>query len=196
MVHVYFAPIFEGVMEPVFPPRRQKQLEETKNDRCRRQRYSVWKLLQYGLRHSLDLDPEQLEFSLDDRGRWSCDRCFFSLSHSDGAVAVAISDAPVGIDVEGMDRSLHPALPGKILTAPEQTEFAALDERQQKQYLLEKWCCKESRFKWQEAAKAEGAAEKTCAGTVTVAGQDCCYAVTAKKKGQLRLLVLEDDLWN
>ena len=196
MVHVYFASVFEGVMEAVFPPRRQAQLEETKNENCRRQRYSVWKLLEYGLRRSLGRTMEQLDFSLDDRGRWSCDQCFFSLSHSGNAVALAISDAPVGVDVEDLQRSLHPALPGKILTEPEQGEFAALDEGRQNKYLLEKWCCKESCFKFREAAKVEGTAEKTCAGTVTVAGQVYCYAVTTKNKVQPKLFVLEDDLWN
>lgn len=196
MVHVYVAPVLEGRMETVFPPERQKQLEETKNENHRKQRYSVWKLLQYGLRHSLGLSAEQPEFSLDDRGRWFCDRCFFSLSHSDGAVAVAISDAPVGVDVESLQRSLHPALPGKILTASEQAAFAVLDETKQKQYLLEKWCCKESLFKWQEAANADRPAEKPCVGTVTVAGQDYCYAVMKNKREQLRLFVLEDMEWN
>lgn len=195
MVHVYFAPVLEGVMEKVFPPRRQAQLEETKNHRSRRQRYTAWKLLQYGLRHSQGLDPEQLEFFLDDRGRWSCDRCFFSLSHSGDAVAVAISDAPVGIDMESLQRTVHPALPGKILTGSEQTEFAALEEPQQNQYLLEKWCCKESLFKWKEAVKTNQPAE-ICTGRVTLGQQAYCYAVATTKKEQLRLIILEDIPWN
>ena len=87
---LYIAAVPAGEMGEVFPPRRQAQLEGTKNIPHRRQRYFVWKLLEYGLRQSLGLSMEQVGFSLDDRGRWSCDGCFFSLTHSGGAVAVSI----------------------------------------------------------------------------------------------------------
>jgi phosphopantetheinyl transferase len=194
-VDLYIASIPDGEMGKVFPPRRQAQLEETGNETHRRQRYFVWKLLEYGLRRSLDLDLEQLALSLDDRGRWSCEECFFSLSHTKGAVAVAVSQAPVGVDVERLDRKLHPSLPKKLLTEAEQGAFASLDGAEQSRYLLAKWCKKESLFKWQEAAACEPK-EEACAGTVTVAGQAYCWAAATEHPTQLRIYTLEDAQWN
>lgn len=190
---LYIAAVPAGEMSEVFPPRRQAQLEETKNIPHRRQRYFVWKLLEYGLRQSLGLSMEQVDLSLDDRGRWSCDGCFFSLTHSGGAVAVAISDAPVGVDLERLDRKLHPGLPKNVLTAAQLQEFAALPEIRQKTYLLEKWCEKESLFKWKEAAPA-AEPPRPCTGTVSVAEQEYCYALVTEAPHRL-ILLKEKDLW-
>ena len=195
IVDVYIAPIPAGEPGEVFPPQRQAQLDETKNAQHRRQRYFVWKLLEYGLRQSRGLDMNRLEFSLDDRGRWSCKECFFSLSHTKGAVAVAVSHAPVGVDLECADRKLHPSLPGKLLTDGERSAFAAMDARAQNRYLLEKWCKKESLFKWQEAAAGEPKAQP-CTGLETVAGQTYCWSVMTDDPTQLRILKTEDDIWN
>lgn len=190
---LYIAAVPAGEMGEVFPPRRQAQLEETKNIPHRRQRYFVWKLLEYGLRQSLGLSMEQVDLSLGDRGRWSCDACFFSLTHSGDAVAVAISDAPVGVDLERLDRRLHPGLPKNVLTAAQLQEFAALPENQQKTYLLEKWCEKESLFKWKEAAPS-AEPPKPCTGTVSVAEQEYCYALVTEAPHRL-ILLKEKDLW-
>jgi len=124
--------------------------------------------------------------------------------------AVAISDAPVGVDIEVLDRPLHPGLPKKILTPGGQAEFAALEEIRKQPYLLQKWCEKESLFKWREAAKKsvilrsrkatknpqhlpcraiDGGPSLQAAqddrnfchtGTVTVAGEVYCYAVATQ----------------
>ena len=195
MVDLYIAPVTEDAMETVFPPERQEQLEETVNEDHRRQRYAVWKLLEYGLLRSLGKTMEQLEFTLDQRGRWSCPTCYFSLTHSGVGVAVVISDAPVGVDMESLQRTVHPALGQKILTEAEQVEVSTLDEAGKNRYLLEKWCCKESLFKWKEAVKTNQPAE-ICTGRVTVAQQAYCYAVATTKKEQLRLIILEDTPWN
>jgi len=210
VVDLYIAPIRWGLMDGVYPPRRQAQLEAIKEETHRRQRWAVWKLLEQGLFQSLGLAMEQVEFSLDDRGYWFCKECFFSLSHSKHAVAVAISDAPVGVDIEVLDRPLHPGLPKKILTPGGQAEFAALEEIRKQPYLLQKWCEKESLFKWREAAKKsvilrsrkatknpqhlpcraiDGGPSLQAAqddrnfchtGTVTVAGEVYCYAVATQ----------------
>lgn len=190
MADLYIAPIPQKPVGPVFPPQRQAQLDETVNEAHRRQRYFVWKLLEYGLRHSLGLSMKQLNLTLNDRGRWSCPECCFSLSHSANAVAVAISKTPIGVDLERLDRTIHPALAKKLLTP---SELAALEESEKGPYMLKKWCIRESLFKWQEAAASTQPKEKPCTGTVTVAGQDYCYAVVADEPH--RLLQKEDFTW-
>lgn len=190
---LYIAAVPAGEMGRVLPLRRQAQLEETRDLAHRRQRYFAWKLLEYGLRQSLGLSMEQVGFSLDDWGRWSCDACFFSLSHSADAVAVAISDAPVGVDLEKLDRKTRPGLERKILTAAQLREFHALPESRQAAYLLGKWCERESLFKWKEAAPAMEP-PRLCAGTVSVAEQDYCYALVTEAPHRL-ILLKENDLW-
>lgn len=191
----YIAPVPEGKIGPVFPPRRQAQLDNTINENHRRQRYFAWKLLEYGLRKSLDLVMEQMDFQLDERGRWSCPECFFSLSHSGGAVAVAISGAPVGVDLEEMTGKTHPGLAKKILTQAQLREYMALEEASQKRLLLENWCLRESLFKWREAAPMAVQPPKSCTGTVTVAGKEYSYALVSEQPHRLFLLK-EDDAWN
>ena len=181
MADLYIAPISEEIRCRLYPPRRQQQLEETKDAAHRLQRYSVWKLLEYALHHSFGLSPEQLEFSLDHRGRWSCKECFFSLSHSRDAVAVAVSRSPIGIDIEALDRPLHPGLPQKILTPAQLAVYATLAESEKHSYLLQRWCAGESLFKWLEAA-GQQPAPATHTGTVTVAGKHYCYAVTTQEE--------------
>lgn len=141
VVDLYTAALPDGPVGEVYPPQRQEQLEQTGHEGLRKQRYYVWKLLEYGVHRSLGLKIQDLHFHRDDRGKWSCRECFFSLSHTDGVVAVAVSKKPVGVDIEALDRPVNPKLGDKILTASEKLQQTT------ERYLLEKWCAKESLFK-------------------------------------------------
>jgi phosphopantetheinyl transferase len=127
----------------------------------------------------LGLSLEQLRLTLHGSGRWSCEECFFSLAHSGQAVAVAISDAPIGVDLERLDRRVNPSLSRKILSPRQQEAFSLLDSSRQSRYLLETWCIRESLFKWREAASKDQPEPPSLTGTVTVAGQDYCYGVVS-----------------
>ncbi len=144
---LYIAPIPDAPLGKVFHPARQALLDATVNETMRRQRYYVWKLLEYALRNSFGLQPETIRFSVDENGKWTCPDCYFSLSHSKAAVAVAVSHSPIGVDIESYDRTVTPGLHRKVLTDAELKEYDRLDKGQQPQYLLEKWCAKESLFK-------------------------------------------------
>ena len=180
MADLYIAPVPAGSMESLFPPQRQAQLEATKDQGHRRQRYGVWKLLEYALSQSLGLELRRLQLTLDDRGRWSCQECYFSLSHTDEAVAVAVSRQPIGIDIERLDRPLHPSLPSKILTPDQLAEYTALAEAEKQPYLLQRWCAKESLFKWQEAAQPPAPPAQT--GIISIGGKAYCYAVVTQEE--------------
>jgi phosphopantetheinyl transferase len=127
---------------------------------------------------------------MDENGKWSCGDCFFSLSHSRRAVAVAVSRKPVGVDIESLDRPMSAGLPGKILTAAEQAEYAALPEDSRLSYLLQAWCAKESLFKVGEDKQFRPTALDTAGvrtGTVTVSGHPYCYAVATDTPEKLRI---------
>ena len=85
--------------EAVFPPARNAWIEAAPDPETRRARYAVWKLLERGIDRSFHLRMEELEFT-ETRGKWSCDRLCFSLSHSGSFAAAAVSTAAVGVDVE------------------------------------------------------------------------------------------------
>lgn len=88
--------------EKLFPEERQAEVDEAKTPKTRAEKYSVWKLLQHALQHAFGVAMEELSFQKDDFGKWTCDKFFFSLSHSNGVACVAVSDATVGVDLENV----------------------------------------------------------------------------------------------
>ena len=92
-----------GSLNTVFPPERQAEIERVNNARSKREKYAVWKLLEKALYRSLGLRIEDLSFKKRRDGKWTADGVEFSLSHSKGACAVAVSSRPVGIDIENAD---------------------------------------------------------------------------------------------
>ncbi|MBO4432607.1 MAG: 4'-phosphopantetheinyl transferase superfamily protein, partial [Clostridia bacterium] len=87
-------------IEPVYPPERQKEIAECKNEKLKLSKYADWCLLKEALGNSFHLDFNSLNFSKTKNGKWLTDGVFFSLSHSGNLVAVAVSNMPVGIDIE------------------------------------------------------------------------------------------------
>lgn len=191
LVDVYIAALGNGPVGKVYPPARQERIDGSAGEHQRRQRYFVWKLLAYAMEKSFGIGLEEQTFSVDENGKWHCGACFFSLSHSRDAVAVAVSDRPVGVDIEGLERTPAPGLEKKILTEQEHLAWISLDEMQKKTYLLEKWCAKESLYKAGLCEKFSPrqieTEEYTVTGTVTVAGQAYAYAVATQQPEQLQI---------
>lgn len=191
VVDLYLAAIPDTPADTVYPPQRQAQIDATANEKLRQERYYVWKLLEYALQRSFGKKMTDLHFSKDDGGKWSCKEYFFSLSHSHGAVAVAVSRKNVGVDIESLQRPMSPGLPDKILTATERAEYDTLPQEAQLPFLLGKWCAKESLFKaGSETAflpnRLETDRNLRC-GTVTIAGAPFCYAVATETPEKLRI---------
>ena len=107
---LYIASIPDAPIDTISLAARQALIEKTVNEPMKRQRYYVWKLLEYALKNSFLLQPETIAFSVDENGKWSCPDCYFSLSHCNDAVAVAVSATPVGVDIENLDRAIAPGL--------------------------------------------------------------------------------------
>lgn len=153
LLDVYAAAISpELAVGPVASPARARVLAETRAPALLRQRYLVWHLLEFAARHSLGLDPAALVFSHSPEGRWSCPDFEFSLSHTADAVAVAVSRAPVGVDVESLPLFRRryrddPALCRRMLRRiAANVELAGLEGREA-ETLLRLWTGKESLFK-------------------------------------------------
>ena len=70
---------------------------------------------------------------------------YFSISHTKGHVFCALSDKPVGIDAEELDRDIDLRLAEKILSASEKVYFHASEDK--RLTLLKFWVLKEAAAK-------------------------------------------------
>lgn len=186
-VDVYVCSIPDGQINTVWPRLRQEQIESTTHEGLKRQRYFVWKLLETALQRSFGYEMKDLHFSRDEQGKWTCKECFFSLSHTDGAVAVAVSRKPVGVDLECMCRMPSPKIAEKILTEEEKN----LPREDENAFLLQMWCAKEARFKAGNEAAFRPDKISACSGvktrTVRLGEQEYCLAVAADNLNNLRI---------
>ena len=70
----------------------------------------------------------------------------FSISHTKRHVFVVLSEGPVGIDAEEMDRPINPRLAEKVLSPAERARFDAAADKQAA--LLRLWVLKEAWVKY------------------------------------------------
>ena len=145
---VYVADIVEQIdLTNVYPSERQQEIERVNNPKLKRQKWCSWKLLEYALKHSFGLKIDQCSFVKNDNGKWSTDKCEFSMSHCDGAVAVAVSEKNVGVDIESNRSFSCERIARKILAEKEKLIYEQLSDEERHDFLLEKWTAKESLFK-------------------------------------------------
>ena len=195
---VYIAAVEAVSVEPVWPDARQAQLDATKNEAHRQARYAAWRLLEYALWDGLGLRLQALQLTLKE-GKWSCPQCFFSISHSKHAVAVAVSTEPVGVDIEFV-RQPRADLAQKICSPGEMEQFLRLPCRERDVFLLHSWCKKESLFKYGDAPVFHPRelipGDMTAARTLSVQGQPYAWAITCREPEAAQVQILENFLQN
>lgn len=69
----------------------------------------------------------------------------FSITHTRKHAFCVLSQYPVGIDAEELDRKLHPGLEDRVLSPWEQEQFARSEDKQKA--LLTFWVLKEAQVK-------------------------------------------------
>lgn len=131
----------------IFPTARAAEIAECQSDKVKRQKYYAWRLLGYALQQTFGYAIERIDMCKSKNGKWTTPHCYFSLSHSENAVAVAVSDRAIGVDVERVNAE-KAAFLQTVLTAQEGEEIAVLtDETERVEYLFKRWTQKESFFK-------------------------------------------------
>ncbi|MBO4835082.1 MAG: 4'-phosphopantetheinyl transferase superfamily protein [Lachnospiraceae bacterium] len=137
--------------DTLFSDQRKEKIEKTKQEEDKQLSRAVELLLIYGLKQ---IDPEipmPLPIKAEESGNLLLEKAgeplYFNLSHAKEYAACAISDAPVGIDVEcvktrevaHMDKILHPQEMAilSFVTNPEE----------KKKFFYECWVTKESYLK-------------------------------------------------
>lgn len=150
VLDVYLAPIPEGLPPgEIVSPERRRELEGTKNPAVLVQRSLAWRALEYAAARSFGLDARELRFHKNEYSRWSCEGLEFSLSHTEGMAAAAVSDSPVGVDVENIPLFAERYAAKNDLVAAMLRKVAAPREAGERgaAALLWLWTGKESLFK-------------------------------------------------
>lgn len=115
---------------------------------ARQSKFYVWKLLEYALKRSFGLDAGNVTFCKTDDGKWTCDKCEFSLSHKDGLAAAAVSSLPVGVDIERIiPERFDCKLQARILSENERSELSPLTPSERSLCANILWAEKEAAFK-------------------------------------------------
>lgn len=194
ILDVYIAAMPDGELpdlSSVHPPERRQAIAIAKSEKVQRERYYVWKLLEYALARTFGWKLKDLQFTQTPQGKWECDKCEFSLSHSHGVLCVALSRKPVGVDIERIAPPPTTRFAEKILCEEELAEFAAIANDAQTEYLIEKWTQKESIFKCLQGEhsllRINTLRHETISKTLTVDGQAYCLSVASSCTARLRL---------
>ena len=147
IVDVYLAQIPENdQLDEVFPTARQKEIRSITNVLVKREKYYVWKLLEYALQTSFGKKLQGLKIKKSSSGKWVCDECEFSLSHSRNLACVAVSKTVIGVDVEKIEKT-KVDLSKEILSDSEYAEYSNLSESEKIEFIINAWTKKEALFK-------------------------------------------------
>ncbi len=146
VANVYIARISDGddFAAPLFPPERMSEIRSCANEKVKRQKYAVWKLLCFALNDALSVDINKTDIHKDKSGKWLCSDCCFSMSHTDGLVAVAVCKSPIGVDTERLDRDVKPEVFRNIMN---KSEAKIYSDTVDKCEMIKLWTKKECVFK-------------------------------------------------
>ena len=146
MISLYIARLPDGApSEPLSCLQRQAEIDSVSNERVKREKYYVWRLLEYAIKNSLGVDASRLNFAKCENGKWTCEQVEFSLSHSGELLAVAVSQNKVGVDVERIRVKRREGMVEYCLTESEKESYILAIDKDE--YLIRKWCEKEAIFK-------------------------------------------------
>lgn len=100
------------------------------------------------LENNYFLDPKEIEYIYNESGKpYLKDKnLYFSLSHSNGIVALTISKEEVGLDIE-LIKPVKDALAKRIMTTEEYNIYNTLDKNKKITYFYEVWTSKEAYVK-------------------------------------------------
>lgn len=142
----------------LLPAERQEKIERLKNPDLAEKRILTGAFLQYVLSKCLKLPMEKISYSYRRNGKPMLSEktlelagglhIEFNLSHSGDYAVLAVSDEPVGIDIEC--RGKNRLAIAKRCFCPEEYEdiMAVETEEEQQRRFLQYWTCKEAYIKW------------------------------------------------
>ncbi len=151
VVHVYIASLPQD--EPIGKLECRERMDEIasiSNEKVKREKYFVWKLLCYALERSFGKRGNKLSFKKESNGAWSVNDVEISISHSGNALAVAVSRGAVGIDIERVHTPRAERMAEFVMSEAELEEFSLIPDEKKEERLIEIWTLKEAIFKSQK----------------------------------------------
>ena len=133
----------------VFPEKRNQEIKNCKSDVVKKERFWAWKILESAVKETTGLKLEDIDISKLDNGKWVSKKLYFSLTHSHGLVAVAVSSKSVGIDIETWTEFENKkySLENMVKRFLSENELAIYSDAANKRRFLELWTKKEAAFK-------------------------------------------------
>ena len=142
--NVYIAKYPFPYNEDINCPLRREEIEKCRNSAVKEQKFYVWKLLEYALLDAFGLKKNILNFKKKKNGKWVLDGYFFSLSHSGNIVVAAVSDSPIGVDIQKIKQIEDPAkFKTIIFSEKEKAKYRDVNDEK----LMKIWSLKECAFK-------------------------------------------------
>ena len=135
----------QQALNEVSPQRREYALRY-RHEHDQRRCVAAYRLLHRALRHEYGIQEPPL-FTIDTKGKphlQEYPHIHFSLSHCREAVACAVSDEPVGIDIESLD-IIDERVATTVMSESEQQQIASAGHTDVAFYRL--WTMKESLYK-------------------------------------------------
>jgi 4'-phosphopantetheinyl transferase len=123
---------------------RREKIDRIKSPEARELSAAADLALDFALARNVPGYAPPPDLSYDEKGRPSVPGAYVSISHTRGLAACAISDAPVGLDVE-WERPMNEKIARRALSPDEIAAFLASDG--QSEFLLMKWVAKEAYLK-------------------------------------------------
>ena len=136
-----------------------------------------------------------MRFKKKRSGKWECDKFFFSLSHTDTSVAVAVSNSRCGVDIENLGRG---QMYGKETLEKMMKHAFTEEERARSQEspveFLKIWTAKESIFKASGdnnffPQKTDTSSQKT--STFVFGDEDIVLSVCGENSESARIVFVE-----
>lgn len=97
---IYIAKIDDFKSNDRLPGFLQKEIEGIKNIKVKNQKIAAYGLLHKAVKETLDFDDDFSLIKKEKSGKPVCKKYFFSISHSQELVAVAVSNTNIGVDIE------------------------------------------------------------------------------------------------
>lgn len=192
MLRLYISGLIEyDSLAQIYPPERKSEIEKAKTPDSKAQKYSVWRLLERAVSDTFAKPLTAYNLTKTQSGKWQSDGFYFSLSHSQSVVAVAISDSPVGVDIETKTFSDPERTAKKILTPTEMQTYYCSEDKPS--FVIRKWCEKESIFKMRNLpqfspCKTDTDSERVITNCVCIDNKSCTVCVaTASQDDTLEI---------
>lgn len=192
LIHVFVASYPFDTLSDFVPQSRQDEIDGCLNADVAQSKYYVFKLLEIALKQTYGVSLDGCSLVRNANGKWTCDVCQLSMSHCGNVVAVAVSDLPVGVDVELIDAArFNGKLQARIMTDGEQSAANSMTDDERSLYANRLWTVKEAAFKRDNgqrfvASEYDTALFEYSAVTVTDNGRSFFVTTVGKNSPQVK----------